>query len=92
VDKLGDRETRRCDKLSREGALDGDFLIDEAYVAARFEEAARFREEDATLMIGAGLGLTDVQGRPRNEWAKQLLVAGKKVHRRAEPCFYNMRI
>jgi hypothetical protein len=60
--------------------FDGEFEIDEEYIAGRFEDAAAalLPWQRAVLSVGNELGLLDVGGKPKNAWAKKAIAKSKK--------------
>ena len=78
---MNDLENRRQKQYAR-AQFDDEFEVDEAYVAERLEDAARLPWKQAALAVGSELGLLDVQGKPKNAWAKQAIARGKKDYLR----------
>src|SRR5882672_5373980 len=66
MDRIGEKRSRL------EYKIDGTFDIQD-HVSLRCEDFAALAWRDAKLIIGAEIGLTDVQGRPRNREAERIL-------------------
>lgn len=79
-------EERKIRQWAKSGEFDGEDVIDQNYVVERFEEAATTQSidspETAALVVGAELGLTDIDGKPLDAWAERVLAKGKKAFSR----------
>jgi hypothetical protein len=83
VEKLDEARKETVDWEIAEGA--GVFDIDKNYIAGQFEDAVidGVSWESARLRIGGECGLLDIDGRPVDDWAANLLKHGKKAYDRA---------
>jgi len=95
LNRIQKAEEQKICKLETRGELDGEFVINKDYILDRFVEAARNprvqTQEDATLVVGAELGLIDVDGKPTNPWIAHVFAIGRKAFRH-ERAFFESRL
>jgi hypothetical protein len=80
--QLRDRE--KAARTDRESGFD-DVIMTDQDVAREFGEcdAAALPWKRALWIVGSNFGLLDVDRRPKNRWAANIIEQGRKIHRQA---------